>query len=494
MELTKGPRPAEVHAAEAAIYPDAPLYIDGALRTGGGRHRQPLTDPATDHVIGHVLHATPEDLDDAIRAASRAFAAWKLTSPLERSRIIRRAAELLRSRADEIAHGLTLDVGRPIGESVIEVGLAADHCDWHAEECRRIYGRVIPARFPNVRQIVLREPVGVCAAFTPWNFPLIQSAKKVAAAIGAGCTVILKGPEEAPSGIVALVQAFHDAGLPAGVLNMVWGVPQQVSEHLIASPAVMKISFTGSVPVGKQLAALAGVKMKRTTMELGGHAPVLVFEDADIDRAADLLASLKFRNTGQICLSPTRFFLHEKIHDRFVDRFLAATRDIRVGPGIDPATTMGPVFNDRRLSEVDRMVADARARGAVVEAGGQRIGNAGSFYAPTVLLDTPADAEIMNAEPFGPVAALTRFSDYQAAIDRANALPYGLASYVFTGSSRIAHMASTALEVGMVTINHWGLALPEAPLGGVKDSGHGSEGGAETFDGYLVTKLVTQMD
>ena len=474
------------------MYEDLSLYIDGQFIKGGGRREQPIFNPATDEVIGQLPHAGREDLDRALTSAQRAFESWRKTSPLERSKVLRRVAELARERAAEIGRNITLDQGKPLAESAGEINFCAEHAEWHAEECRRIYGRVIPPRVDAVRQLVLREPIGVCAAFSPWNFPFNQAIRKISAAIGAGCTVILKGPEDAPSAVVALARLFHDAGLPPGCLNVVWGVPAEVSDTLMRSPIVRKISFTGSVAVGKQLTALAGSLMKRCTMELGGHAPVIVCDDADLDRAADLLAPYKFRNAGQVCISPTRFYVQEKAYDRFVARFLANVEKIKVGPGLEPATKMGPLAQRRRVPAIAAFVDDAAERGASILAGGKALVGAGNFFAPTVIADLPEDSRLMNEEPFGPVAGLVRFKDLDDVIRRANSLPFGLAAYAFTNSTRNALTISNELQAGMVAINHLGMALAETPFGGVKDSGYGSEGGSETFDGYLTTKFVTQ--
>ncbi len=475
-------------------YPPLCLYIDGKFIGADGRVEQDVTNPATGAVIGRLPHASREDLDAALVAADRAFQSWKKSSPVERSKILRRAAELFRERAPEMAHGITLDMGKPYAEAMAEVMGGAEHCEWHAEECRRIYGRVIPPRVDGVRQLVLREPIGVCAAFTPWNFPFNQAIRKVVAAIGAGCTLVLKGPEDAPSAIVIIAQVFADAGLPAGCLNIVWGVPAEVSDYLIRSPIVRKISFTGSVPVGKQLAALAGSLMKRCTMELGGHSPAIVFEDADVDRAAELLANMKYRNAGQVCVSPSRMFVHEQAYDRFVEKFVAVASSLKVGSGLDKDTRMGPLAHQRRVPTMESFVDDADRRGGKVLVGGSKIDGAGNFFSPTVIIDVPDDSKLMTQEPFGPIAPIVRFSDFDEVVRRANSLPYGLASYAFTRSSRNATAISNAIEAGMVNINHFGIALSETPFGGVKDSGYGSEGGVETFDGYLVTKFVTQLN
>ncbi len=476
------------------MYPSLSLYIDGQFISADGRREQDVLNPATGAVIGRLPHATAQDLDRALTAAARAFESWKRSSPLERSKVLRRVAELARERATDIGRGMTLDQGKPLAESVGEVIFCAEHAEWHAEECRRIYGRVIPARLDGVRQLVLREPVGVCAAFSPWNFPFNQAIRKIAAAVGAGCTIVIKGPEEAPSAVVALARLFHDAGLPPGVLNLVWGVPAEVSEHLINSPIVRKISFTGSVGVGKQLAAKAALLMKRSTMELGGHAPVIVCDDADIDAAVNLLVPFKFRNAGQVCISPTRFYVQEGAYDRFVAGFVSRTQALKVGDGLLPETKMGPLAQARRVNAIAGFIDDAQARGATVLAGGAPIPGAGNFFAPTVIADLPEDARLMTEEPFGPVAGIVRFKSLDDALHRANSLPFGLAAYAFTGSTRNAQATSSGLQAGMVSINHLGLALAETPFGGVRDSGIGSEGGSETFDGYLNTKFITQLN
>ncbi|MGO3843603.1 MAG: NAD-dependent succinate-semialdehyde dehydrogenase [Alcaligenes pakistanensis] len=475
------------------MYQHLALYINGQFLDGQSRQTQPVINPANGSTIGQLPLASQADLDAALQAAHTAFQSWRHSSPMDRSAILRKVAELSRERAQEIGRNLTLDQGKPLAEAVGEILSCADHADWHAEECRRIYGRVIPARNPKVQQLVLREPIGVCAAFTPWNFPYNQAIRKICAAIGAGCTIILKGPEDSPSAVMAIAQAFHDAGLPPGVLNIVWGVPQEVSDYLIRSPIVRKVSFTGSVPVGKQLAALAGAHMKRITMELGGHSPVLVLPDADVARAARQLARFKIRNAGQVCISPTRFYIHDDIYTAFVDRFTEELANVKVGDGLDPDTQMGPLAHERRIPMMQKFVDNARSLGGKVVLGGEQIKRDGFFFSPTVLTDIPDDALVMTEEPFGPIAPLTRYNNLDDAIARANSLPFGLSAYAFTQSLQDAHRLGKELESGMVNINHFGSSLPETPFGGVKDSGIGSEGGAETFDGYLVTKFVTQI-
>jgi len=481
-------------AANPQAYADLCLYIDGEFIRGGGRREQDIVNPATGEVIGKLPHATREDLDRALASAQRAFLSWRRSSPLERARILRRVAELSRERANELGRGITLEMGKTLAEGVGEVSWCAEHSEWHAEECRRIYGRVIQPRLPDVRQMVLREPVGVCAAFTPWNFPYNQAIRKIGAAVGAGCSVIIKGAEDAPSSVIAIARMFHEAGLPPGVLNVVWGVPAEVSGYLIDSPIVRKISFTGSVPVGKHLAALAGARMKRVTMELGGHAPVVVCDDADVDRAADMVQALKYRNAGQVCVSPTRIYVQKKAYDRFVARFIEQTRKLKVGDGMLPDSVMGPLAHARRVPAMERFVEDARRRGGRVEIGGERMPGPGNFFAPTVLTGVPDDSLAMTEEPFGPIVSCVPFDDIDDVLPRANALEFGLSAYAFTGSTKRGLALQDGLEAGMVNINHFGQGLSETPFGGIKESGIGSEGGLETFDGYLTTKFVTQMD
>ncbi|WP_175716699.1 NAD-dependent succinate-semialdehyde dehydrogenase [Burkholderia anthina] len=488
--------PLTSHIAASAESDYAPLYlyIDGEFHSADRRETQPVVDPGTGQVIGELPLVASGDVARAVDAAHRAFGSWKRESPLVRSGILRKAADLIRQRAEEIGRHITMDQGKPLHEAVAEVVSSAEHLEWHAEEGRRIYGRVVPARSPDVTQTVLREPIGVCGAFSPWNFPFNQALRKVAAALASGCTLVLKGPEESPSAIVALARAFHDAGLPAGCLNIVWGVPGEISMQLIESPRVRKISFTGSVPVGKQLAALAASHMKRMTMELGGHAPVIVCDDADVERAAVMLAAYKFRNAGQVCVSPTRFFVQRPVFERFVTRYLDEVSRIRVGYGLLSGVTMGPLAHARRVSAIEEFVSDAKAKGAEIAAGGSTLPGPGHYFAPTVVLEPTRDTRLMNEEPFGPIVGIVAFDDLDEALAEANRLPFGLASYAFTASSRNAHRISRGIEAGMVNINHFGMGPAEIPFGGIKDSGFGSEGGTETFEGYLVTKFVTQLN
>lgn len=474
-------------------YPDTQLFIAGQWRPGSGGRRIAVTDPATSEVIGHVAHAEIADLDAALAAAERGFAVWRETGVFDRCRIMRRAADLMRERADGIARILTREQGKPLAEARGEVLAGADIIDWFAEEGRRAYGQIIPARAPGVTQLAVKLPVGPVAAFTPWNFPINQAVRKLSAALAAGCSIIVKAPEETPASPAELIRAFADAGVPDGVVNLVFGVPSEVSEYLIPHPVIRKISFTGSTPVGKHLAALAGQHMKRATMELGGHAPVIICADADMEKAIRLISGSKLRNAGQVCVSPTRFLVEDGVFDPFLSGFTAALQAAKQGNGMDEGVQIGPLANDRRVAALETLVADAVAQGARLMTGGKRIGNVGNFFPPTVLAEVPLSARIMTEEPFGPVAIVNRFSTLDDAIAEANRLPYGLASYAFTRSALTMQRLGLEIDAGMTTINHLGLALPEVPFGGVRDSGYGTEGGSEAIEAYLVTKFVTSM-
>ena len=467
---------------------DLALFIGGGWRIGEGRDSFPVVDPASGETIGEVPLASPADLDEALNAAEKAFPLWRATPAEGRAAILRKGAALIRERSDVIARLLTLEQGKPIAEARSEVAGAAQMFDWCAEEATRIYGRTL-VRPAGQRALVTRQPVGPVAVFTPWNFPVYLLAKKLSAALATGCSVIAKPPEETPGCTAALVRCLIDAGLPEGVLQLVHGVPDAVSRHLIASPVIRKVSFTGSVPVGRHLMRLAADGLKRVTMELGGHAPVLVFDDCDLDKTLDLVVPQKFRNAGQVCVSPTRFYVQESIYDRFVDGFAARTHGVTTGHGLDAGSTMGPLANVRRPAAIEALVEDAAAKGARVVAGGKR-GNAGYFFQPTLLADVPDTADIMNNEPFGPVAVAAPFADLDDALTKANRLPFGLAAFAFTESLRNANVLGDMIEAGMVGINTFAISSADAPFGGVKDSGFGSEGGIEGIDSYLVTKAI----
>ena len=468
-------------------YPDLQLYIRGAWKRAEG---QPVVNPADESAVGTVPHATAADLDAALDAAEEGFEVWRRTPPARRAEIIVAAAALLRERADAIAMAITLEQGKPLAQAKQEVLRGCEIIEWDAGEGRRLYGRVIPSE-PGMRHSVLRQPIGVVAAFSPWNFPMSSPARKVAGALSAGCSIVLKASEETPAGAVELVRAFHDAGLPPGVLNLVFGTPSAISEHLIPQPAVRLITFTGSIPVGKHLATLAAQHMKPSIMELGGHAPVIVCGDADAASAGTASAVAKSRNAGQVCVSPTRFYVDEAIFEPFVTAFAARAAAIKVGDGLDPSSEMGPLANHRRLDAMETLVADATAKGARLLAGGSRIGNRGYFYPLTVLAEVPDDARAMQEEPFGPLALINPVRSLEEAIEKANALPFGLAGYAFTQSAGNADRLAEGVEVGNLSINHFVASSAETPFGGVKESGYGREGGVEGLEGYSVVKNVS---
>ncbi|OYY91484.1 MAG: NAD-dependent succinate-semialdehyde dehydrogenase [Sphingomonas sp. 28-66-16] len=475
----------------ASYAADLALFVDGAWHAGEGRDTRPVVNPATGDAIAEVPLASIADLDAALAAAERGFKIWRATDPGARAVILHQAAALMRERADAIATLMTREQGKPIAEARGEVAGAAQMFDWFAEEALRHYGRVL-VRPTGQRSIVIQQPVGVVAALSPWNFPVYLMAKKLAPALAAGCAVICKPPEETPGCTSAIMHCLEDAGLPKGVAQLVFGVPDTVSRHLIASPIVRKVSFTGSVPVGQHLLKLAAEGVKRTTMELGGHAPVLIFADCDLEKTLDMVVPQKFRNAGQVCVSPTRFYVEEAIYEDFLAGFAARTAQVPVGDGFDPANRMGPLANIRRPEAIEKLVDDARARGARTMAGGERFGDGGFFFRPTLLADVPNEADIMSNEPFGPVAVSRSFKDFDDAIEQANRLPYGLAAFAFTENGRRANLLGDAIEAGMVGINSFAISSADAPFGGVKMSGFGSEGGTEGFDSYTVTKAIHQ--
>ena len=475
-------------------YPNTQLMIGGQWQDAADGRTLAVVNPATGSEIGRVAHAGIADLDRALEAAQKGFEAWRDVSAAERSKTMRRAAALMRERAGEIAKILTQEQGKPLAEAKVEAMASADIIEWAAEEGLRVYGRIVQSRNLAVRQMVLKDPVGPVAAFTPWNFPINQAVRKIAAALATGCSIIVKAPEETPAAPAALVQAFIDAGLPPGVVGLVFGNPAEISEYLIAHPIIRKNTYTGSTPVGKQLAALAGKHMKRVTMELGGHAPVIVAEDADVNLAVKAAGGAKFRNAGQVCISPTRFLVHESLRSDFAAALAKYAQGLKVGEGSGEGVQMGPLANSRRLTAMADFARDAVERGASIVAGGERIGEVGNFYAPTILNDVPLDAKVFNEEPFGPMAAIRPFNTMEEAIAEANRLPFGLAGYAFTSSLKNAHLLSQRLEVGMLWINQPAAPWPEMPFGGIKDSGYGSEGGPEALEAYLYTRSISIMN
>jgi succinate-semialdehyde dehydrogenase/glutarate-semialdehyde dehydrogenase len=477
---------------ETTNYPQVELMIAGQWAAAASGDTLPVYNPATGEEIGTHACAGTADLDRALEAADSAFKEWRKTSAHKRYKLMRKAANLMRERADSIARLMTMEQGKPLAHAKGETVAAADVIDWFAEEGRRAYGRIVPSRRGDTTQMVLKQPVGPVAAFTPWNFPLNQAVRKISPALAAGCSIILKGPEDTPASVAELVRAFVDAGVPAGTVNLVYGKPAEISEYLIPHPVIRKVSFTGSVGIGKQLAALAGQHMKRNTMELGGHAPTLVFGDADLKAALKTTTGGKHFNAGQVCIAPTRFLVQDNVFDEFVDQFTAAAKGMKLGDGLKEDTQMGPLAHDRRPQAVDAFVADAREKGADIRTGGHPTDDKGYFYEPTVITGVNNEMKIMNEEPFGPVAVFKPFHDLDEAFSEANRLPYALAAYAYTDSLKTATALGNELEAGVIGINNANLTFPETPFGGIKDSGYGSEGGSEGIESYLVTKFVSQ--
>jgi succinate-semialdehyde dehydrogenase/glutarate-semialdehyde dehydrogenase len=472
-------------------YPDTQLFIDNVWQDAADGRTLAVENPATGKEIGRVAHASRADLDRALDAADRGFATWRDFTPAARSVIMRKAAALMRARADDIAMIMTLEQGKPLPEARGEALASADIIEWFAEEGFRVYGRLVPHRGNlSIRQMVVKDPVGPVAAFTPWNFPINQVVRKIAAALATGCSIIVKAPEETPASPAALIRAFQDAGLPEGVLGLVFGDPAEISEYLISSPLIRKITFTGSTPVGKLLAGLAGQHMKRASMELGGHAPVIVCDDADVELAAKTIGSAKFRNAGQVCISPTRFLVQNSVKPQFEKALVSVAQEIKVGDGTAEGIQMGPLANARRLNAMAEFQDDAITRGASLLAGGSRIGEAGNFWEPTILSDVPLDARLFNDEPFGPVAGVRGFDTLDEAVAEANRLSFGLAGYAFTRSLANADLLARRVEVGMLWINTPAATSAELPFGGLKDSGYGTEGGPEALDAYLNVRSV----
>jgi succinate-semialdehyde dehydrogenase/glutarate-semialdehyde dehydrogenase len=469
-------------------YPDLSLYIGGQWRRTA--ETLPVLNPATEKVIGQLPVAGRADLDDALEAAARGFRVWRATSPRARAEVILRATALMRARIDEIAHAITLEHGKPLPQARMEVIRGCEFFEWDAAEAQRLYGRVVPSE-PGIRYLVIQQPVGTVAAFSPWNFPMSQPARKIAGAIASGCSIIIKAAEETPAGAWHIARAFHDAGLPAGVLNLVFGVPSEISSYLIPQPQVRLVAFTGSTAVGIHLTELAARSMTPVLMELGGHAPVIVCDDVDPEAAGVMSAARKARNAGQVCTSPTRFFVDEKIFRPYAAAFAARAAAVRIGNGMLPGIEMGPVANHRRIEAIEALVEDARAKGARVLTGGVRPNGPGYFYPVTVLAEVPDDARVMREEPFGPLAIINPTANLDQAIDRANALPFGLAAYAFTHCAATVDRLMAEIEAGNLSINTLEASVAEVPFGGVKASGQGREGGQEGMLHYVETKTIS---
>jgi len=469
-------------------YPELKMFIHGDWRTtDAGR---PVVNPATEEEIGRVPVASPADLNDALAAADDGFRTWRHSAPRDRADLIREAARLMRERQDEIAYSITLEHGKPLAQARLEVIRGCEFFEWDAGEAVRTYGRVIPSA-PGVKYVVHHQPIGPVAAFSPWNFPMSQPSRKIAGALASGCSIILKAAEETPAGAMHIAKAFEDAGLPPGVLNLVFGVPADISAHLIANPITKLVAFTGSTTVGRHLTGLASDHMTPVLMELGGHAPVIVCEDTDVEAAANASAVRKYRNAGQVCTSPTRFFVHERVYEQFLDVFTRRASATTVGNGMEPGVEMGPLANDRRIAALAEFVSDAVDTGGQLITGGNPIDGPGYFFEPTVLADVSDDALVMQEEPFGPLAIVNPVDSLDAAIEQANSVPYGLAAYGFTNRADYADQMLEQVEAGNLSINTLEASLPETPFGGVKSSGYGREGGAEGLDHYTVVKTVS---
>lgn len=473
-------------------YEKLELFINGQFRQGSGGDAEDVLNPATEEVLAQVPHASKADVDEALDATAAGFEIWRNTTALARQAVINKACDILEADIDRISRNMTLEMGKPFAESKIEMAVGIDILRWYGEEGKRAYGRIIPARVPGLRQMAMKEPIGPASAFVAWNFPCVNVVRKIGAALGAGCSLIIKPSEETPGTAVAIARAFKQAGLPDGVLNMVFGVPDTVSRHVLGDARIKKLSFTGSVPVGKHLQKLAADNLIRCTMELGGHSPVIIFDDADVDNAVNVIGNNKFRNAGQVCISPTRFYVQENVYNKFVDGFTEIAKNLNVGNGMDEGVQMGPLVAERRLPIMEDWVKDATDHGATVTAGGERMGNQGYFWAPTIMRDVPEDAKIMSEEPFGPVAPVAAFKSMDEVIEKANKLSFGLASYVFTSDGKKAKAMEAAINAGMVGVNHPMVSMPETPFGGVNESGYGHEGGTEGLDCFLRTKFVTE--
>lgn len=474
------------------MYSTFGLLIDGTWRSASDGAGLPVHSPVTEAEIGRIPAATEADQDAALAGAARAFAPWAATPAWDRAACLRRTADILRGRADALACLMSSETGKPLAEARAEVMASADQFEWQGEEAKRIYGQTIPGRNPHERLSVTYQPVGPCLSLSAWNFPMLLPARKIAAALAAGCSVVARPASEAPGCCFALGQALIEAGLPPGTLSILTGPSVPMVERLIRSPVIRKVSLTGSVPVGKTVLRIAAEDVKKVTMELGGHAPVIVHADTDPVAAARKLAATKFRNCGQVCISPSRFYVHESLRAPFETAFAEVAVGLRVGDGLDPATTTGPLIRARAVEGALSLIADARDRGARLLAGGARPAhlNHGHFLEPTVLADVPDDARIMREEPFAPVAPIATWTDFDEVIARANATEFGLAAYVFTENAALAARTAEALEAGMVGINETLLATAEAPFGGVKQSGFGREGGSLGILDYLVPKYI----
>lgn len=475
------------------LYPELQLFIDGEWISTGSRKSEEVINPATGEVLGILPHATQDDLDRALAAAERGFKIWSAMLPEKRSEILRKAADILKQNGEQVTRVATMESGKPIAQSRIELHMSTEVLEWYAEEGRRAYGRVLAQRQSGSRMLVIKQAIGPVAAFTPWNFPQGNPARKLGAALGAGCSCVIKPAEDTPASAILMAKALQEAGVPNGVVNVVFGVPAEVCPYILRSKIIRKLSFTGSIPVGKELVKICADNMIRTTMELGGHAPVLVFDDVDLEKTLDMCVTAKYRNGGQVCVSPTRYYVHESLYPKFVEGFTARVNKMTLGNPLDESASMGPMIHARRRAAVNELVQEALTHGATLNTGGAAVEGPGFFYQPTVLSNIPDTARIMNEEPFGPVALINPFKDYDEAIAKANRLPFGLAAFAFTDSAKRVKLLGEQLEAGMIGINSFAISVPESPFGGIKESGHGSEEGIEGLDACLITKFISEV-
>jgi succinate-semialdehyde dehydrogenase/glutarate-semialdehyde dehydrogenase len=471
----------------------ARMYINGAWCDAQSGRTLAVTNPADESVLAEIAWGGREDAERAIEAAARAFPEWRAASVYDRAKILKKTAELMRDRADRIARALTQEQGKPLAEARLEVLHAADTFEWFAEEGKRAYGRIIPATNTAKRYYATKHPVGVVGTITPWNFPAALPSRKIAPALAAGCTVVSRPADQTPLTLILMFQCLADAGLPAGVANLVMGEPVPIADAFFENRAVRKISFTGSTAVGKELIRRSADQVKRLSLELGGHAPLIVFPDADVQQVAQAAVLGKFRNNGQVCIAPSRFYIHEKIAKDFTEAAVELTRNLKVGNGLDSGTQVGPMFEARALDKTAALVADAQKKGAKILTGGAKSTrfDKGYWFEPTVIREVNGQMKIMTDEPFAPVMPLLDFSKLDDVIAAANATPYGLAAYVFTNDLTVATRMAEGLEAGIIGINDPVPATPQCPFGGMKESGMGRELGIEGLDAYFETKYVS---
>ena len=467
-------------------------FIDGKWQKSEKNETYEVINPATEEIIGKASKAGRSDVEKALKSAEKGLKVWRNTAPWQRSNIIRKIADKIREKQNVLAKWLTLEVGKPLAEGVGEAGGAADIFEWNAEETKRIYGQTVESRFPNTRVHVYYQPVGVVAALVPWNFPLILASRKISTALAAGCSVICKPDVITPGTVMELVDICRESGVPEGVVNLLSGDPASVSEQLIESDIVKKVSITGSTRVGKLILKKAADKVQRVTMELSGHSPFIVFEDSNIDTVADMAITAKFRNNGQVCISPNRFYIQESKKDEFINKFIEKTKKLKIGNGLDEGVQLGPMTTAKRLSEIEELVEKTKKEGAKVLLGGKRPSgfNKGYFYEPTVFDNVKDDFTIMKQEPFGPLVPMLSFKTFDEVIERANNNDLGLCSYIYTNSMEQAHKASELMETGCVAVNTAAVAIAEAPFGGIKQTGYGREGGSMAIKDYLNIKYT----